>query len=163
MASPGEASKSYRAAKGNGEQTMWQKLTLLAIALVFVGLVAHRVWRSAELPMKTTEAEMPARVGEAEERELHLVPGGKYTRADIEANGRTVPSQKYRGFQARHDYNPRPGDQLCPVTRTKASPDCSWTIGGRAYQFCCPPCIDEFVRLAKQHPDRVFPPETYVK
>jgi hypothetical protein len=140
-----------------------QKLTLMAIAFLFVGLVAHRVWRSADVPAKRAEPEMPARAEEAEEQELHLVPGGKYTRADVEANGRTVPSRKYRGFQARHEYDPRPGDRLCPVTRTKASPLCTWTVGGRVYQFCCPPCIGEFVRLAKQHPDRILPPEDYVK
>jgi hypothetical protein len=106
---------------------------------------------------------MPAQVGEGEERALHLVAGGRYTTADIEANGRTVPSLKYRGFQARHDIAPQPGDRLCPVTHTKANPACTWTVGGRVYQFCCPPCIDEFVRQAKEQPDRLVPPEAYVK
>ena len=142
---------------------MTQKMTLLAIGLSFVGLVAYRVWRSADLPQVRSEASMPALLGEVEERELHLAPAGKYTRADIRANGGTVPSQKYRGFRARHDYNPRPGDRLCPVTRTKASPDCTWTVGGRVYQFCCPPCIDEFVRLAKERPENVQPPDAYVQ
>lgn len=142
---------------------MCRKLTLLAIALVFVGLVAHRVWRTVDLPARQAPREMPAQLEEAEEREVHLVPGGKYTLADIEANGRAVPSQKYRGFRARHDSNPRPGDRLCPVTRTRANPDCTWIVGGQVYQFCCPPCIDEFVRLAKQHPDQALPPEAYVR
>jgi hypothetical protein len=142
---------------------MLPKAILLAIALLFVGLVGHRVWRSAHLSPPRTEAEMPASLAEIEQREVHLSPGGKYTEADIEANGRTVPSHKYRGFQARHDYHPQPGDRLCPVTRTKADPRCTWSVGGQLYQFCCPPCIDEFVRLAKEHPDRVLPPEDYVK
>lgn len=142
---------------------MRQKLTLLAIGLLFAGLVAHRVRRYADLPTKRSETPMPALLGEAEERELHLAPGGKYTRADIETNGETVPSQKYRGFRARHDVNPRTGERLCPVTRTKASSDCTWTVGGRVYQFCCPPCIDEFVRLAKQSPEDIQPPDAYVQ
>lgn len=107
--------------------------------------------------------EMPAAIADAEERALHLVSGGKYTEDDIVANGRTIPSQKYRGFQARHDYDPKPGDLLCPVTRTKANPECQWTIGGETYQFCCPPCIDEFVRQAKENPEDVKPPDAFVK
>lgn len=101
--------------------------------------------------------DMPAPAAAAEERMLHLVAGGKYTEADIEANGRMVPSQKYRGFQARHDFAPKPGDQLCPVTRTKADPTCNWTVGGKVHLFCCPPCIDEFVRLAKAETKSVQP------
>lgn len=85
----------------------------------------------------------------ARERELYLSPGGLYTAADIEANGRQVPSQKFRGFKAAHDFNPKPGDRLCPVTRTKAHPDCAWIIAGQTHHFCCPPCIDEFLAEAK--------------
>ncbi len=108
-------------------------------------------------------AGMPAGAAADEETSLYLVPGGKYTAVDIEVNGRTVPSEKYRGFQARHDYDPRSGDQLCPVSRTKSNPACSWVIGGEVYQFCCPPCIDEFVRLAKTQPEDAMPPEAYVQ
>lgn len=108
-------------------------------------------------------AQMPRKVRDDEERALYLVPGGGYTRADIEANGGTTPSQRFAGFQARHDYAPRPGDRLCPVTRTKANPECAWTVRGRVYEFCCPPCIDEFVRLAKEWPDQIEPPGAYVK
>jgi len=142
---------------------MRRKLTLLAIGLLFVALVAHRVWRSADISAQQTELQMPAPIGEADERELHLTPGGKYGLADIEANGKTIPSQKYRGFQARHDRHPHSGDWLCPVTLTKANPGCTWTIGGQVYQFCCPPCIDEFVRLAKEMPEEVQPPDAYLK
>jgi hypothetical protein len=132
-----------------------QKLTLLAIALSFVALVAYRVWRA--------EPRMPAQVDEAGERMLHLTPGGKYTQADVDANGRMIPSQKYRGFQARHDVNPRSGVAICPITRTKANRECTWIVDGRSYQFCCPPCIDEFVRLAKEQPERILAPGDYVK
>jgi hypothetical protein len=141
---------------------MLRKLTLMAFALLFVALVAHRVRRYAQLPATLAEPGMPAAVGEAEERAIHLEPGGKYTLADIEANGRMIPSQKYRGFRARHDFSPQPGDRLCPVSRTKANSDCTWTVGGFEYQFCCPPCIDEFVLLAKERPEDVQPPDAYV-
>jgi hypothetical protein len=147
----------------NGEHNVSQKLTLLAIAVLFVGLVGHRVWRAADPPTHGTAPQMPPQVEGIEGRELHLAPRGKYTLADIEANGRTVPSQKYRGFQARHDFNPQMGDSVCPITRTKADPRCTWTVGGQTYSFCCPPCIDEFVKLAKEQPGQVRPPREYVK
>lgn len=142
---------------------MKQKLTLLTIGALYIGLVAHRVWRSSDLAAERSVLEMPALLGETQERELHLVPGGKYTLADIENNGRMVPSKKYRRFQARHDFAPLPGDPLCPVTRTKANTECTWTVGGQVYEFCCPPCIDEFVRLAKESPANIQPPDAYVK
>jgi hypothetical protein len=40
---------------------------------------------------------------------------------------------------------------------------CSWIIGGQKYTFCCPPCIDEFVKLAKADPTKILPPEKYRK
>ena len=141
---------------------MWRNLTLAAIAALFVGLVAHRVWRYAQTSASSSSRDMPALVGEAEARKLHLAPAGKYTLADIEANDRQVSSEKYRSFQTRHDFDPQPGDRLCPITRTRANPECRWTIGGREYEFCCPPCIDEFVRLAKERPEEILPPEAYV-
>jgi len=108
-------------------------------------------------------ATMPTAAGESEAQSLHLTAGGQYTDADIVANSRTTPSQKYRDFQARHDLDPQPGDLLCPITRTKANPACTWTVGGQEYQFCCPPCIDEFVRKAKESPDPLPPPREFVK
>jgi hypothetical protein len=137
---------------------MTQKLFLLAMAALFIGLVVHRVRRANSLT-----AGMPPPVAEAQEPELYFTPRGSYTIADIEANGRQSAAQKYRGFQARHDYDPQPGDSLCPVTRTKASATCTWTIAGQSYHFCCPPCIDEFVRLAKDRPDELLPPDAYVR
>lgn len=138
---------------------MRDKVILAGIAILFVGLVANRVRRYATTDLPP----MPPQLGAAEEQELHLVPAGKYSLQDIQSNGNMVPSQKYRGFQAQHDLNPSVGDRLCPITRTKANPNCTWNIGGQTYQFCCPPCIDEFVRLAKQQPDDIQSPECYVK
>ena len=137
---------------------MTHKLFILVAAVAFLGLVAYRVWNAGASP-----PQMPTQLPASEEQELHLSPGGNYTMADIKANGSMVPSQKYRSFQARHDYDPVIGDRLCPVTRTKANDSCTWTVNGHIYQFCCPPCIDEFVRLAKEHPDQLLPPEAYFK
>lgn len=109
------------------------------------------------------EASMPAKVEDEEERRLYLTPGGRYTAADIAANGTVTASQKYSSFRAAHDLKPRPGDKLCPVTFTKANPRCTWVIAGQTYEFCCPPCIDEFVQQAKSEPDSLQPPEAFIK
>ncbi len=106
---------------------------------------------------------MPAKVSNEAERELYLTPGGIYTQSDIEANGNVTASEKFQGFMAAHDMNPKPGDKICPVTFTKANAKCSWIVGGKKYEFCCPPCVDEFVTLAKTNPDEVKAPEEYVK
>jgi YHS domain-containing protein len=106
---------------------------------------------------------MPGKVTDAEEQRLYLEPDGLYTEEDIAANGNRTASEAFVNFKARHDFNPQPGDAICPVTRTKANPECQWIIGGQAYQFCCPPCVDEFVILAKSDPEKIRPPEAYVQ
>jgi YHS domain-containing protein len=58
---------------------------------------------------------------------------------------------------------PKPGDKICPVTMTKANPKCAWVVGGKTYEFCCPPCVDEFVKLAKENPNDVKAPGAYIK
>lgn len=107
--------------------------------------------------------DMPTKVASEDEKELYLTPGGLYTQSDIEANGNMTVSQKFVGFKAAHDLSPKPGDKICPVTLTKANPSCTWIIGGKSYEFCCPPCVDEFVKLAKTNPDDVKQPGDYVK
>lgn len=107
--------------------------------------------------------EMPGKVSNEAERELYLTPGGAYTQADIEANGNVTVSQKFATFMAAHDLHPKIGDKICPITLTKANPKCSWIVGGKTYEFCCPPCVDEFVKLAKSKPEDVKQPEFYVK
>lgn len=97
------------------------------------------------------------------EAEVYLKPGGIYTAADIKANGDTTVSAKYKDLKVSHDLKPVAGDRLCPVTLTKANPDLKWVIGGKIYTFCCPPCVEEFVTLAKTNPDEVKAPETYIK
>ena len=48
------------------------------------------------------------------------------------------------------------------VTLTKANPACTWIVGGKVYEFCCPPCVDEFVTLAKAG-GPIDEPEAYVQ
>lgn len=59
--------------------------------------------------------------------------------------------------------NPADGDRICPVTLTKANPEFTWIIDGKSYQFCCPPCVSEFVKMAKEEPEKLKAPEEYVK
>ena len=142
---------------------MWRRLIIAGVAVLFLGLVGHRIWRYATFEDRSRSLEMPQQVANQDERDLYLSPAGCYTLADIEANGDTLPSQKFRGFKASHDYNPQPGDRLCPVTRTKANRECTWIIGGHIYQFCCPPCITEFVRLSKERPEQIQSPDAYIQ
>lgn len=109
------------------------------------------------------DAAMPAKLGTEEERALFLAPGGKYTEADIKANGNTIPTLKFKGIRAEHDDNPKPGDKICPISKTKANPKFAWVIGAKSYEFCCTPCIEEFVALAKEKPGEVKDPAEYVK
>jgi hypothetical protein len=110
------------------------------------------------------DSAMPAaNLSDAEERALFLTPGGLYTQADIDANGEQIPSIKFRGIQAAHVMNPKPGARVCPITNTLANPKFTWIVNGKAYPFCCPPCVTEFVKLAKTDPKAIRPPESYVK
>lgn len=109
------------------------------------------------------QEEMPAGLPAAEEQALYLTPGGKYTEADIAANGKVTASQKFKGVISSHDMKPKSGDRICPVTLTKANSKFTWVIDGKPYQFCCPPCVDEFVKLAKEQPEEVKIPDTYIK
>ncbi|MEX2171806.1 MAG: hypothetical protein WD851_20975 [Pirellulales bacterium] len=108
---------------------------------------------------------MPTKVADDAELELYLTAGGIYTQADIEANGNVTASQKFNGFMAKHDMHPKPGDKICPVTMTKANPACAWIVAGKTYEFCCPPCVDEFVSWAKnaETAKDILEPEGYVK
>lgn len=108
------------------------------------------------------EIDVPDKVVSDAEEELYLRPGGKYTRADIQANGDVTATVRFAGLRATHDLKPKPGDPICPITLTKADRRFSWVVGGQTYQFCCPPCVDEFVQRAKSHPDEILAPEDYV-
>jgi len=106
---------------------------------------------------------MPATLSGAEEQKLYFTPGEKYTQSDIDANGKLPAGAKFRGLMTKHDMAPMPGDFICPVTLTKANPKVEWQIDGKKYLFCCPPCVDEFVRMAKEEPDSLKAPGDYVQ
>lgn len=102
-------------------------------------------------------------VADPKEAEIYLTPGGLYTEADIKANGSTTVSAKYKNLKISHDIKPKAGDKLCPITLTKANSALTWIIGGKSYEFCCPPCVDEFVLLAKEKPGEIKEPGAYIK
>lgn len=116
-------------------------------------------------PQLHEETVMPGKVSDDAERQLYLTPGGLYTEADIKANGNKTASEKFKGFKAKHDLHPKPGDKICPVTLTLANPACTWIIGGKTYEFCCPPCVDNFLELAKNEKTAkdIQGPEAYVQ
>jgi hypothetical protein len=106
---------------------------------------------------------MPQTVTADAARDLYLTPKGLYTAADVAANGSITAAEKYRGFHSAHDFKPKPGDPICPITQTKANAQCTWIVGGKTYRFCCPPCIDEFMKLARESPEKIKSPEEYIK
>ena len=111
----------------------------------------------------THDTSMPATISTENERSLYLTPGGKYTEADIQANGHAIASKKFKGIMSSHNMSPAPGDRICPVTLTKANPKFTWVINGQSYQFCCPPCVDEYVRIAKEAPEQLKDPDQFIK
>lgn len=98
----------------------------------------------------------------AEQRRIFLSPGGRYTAADIRANGGAAADAPFARVTPAHDHAPRAGDRVCPVSGFRAEPAFAWVVGGETYLFCCQPCVDEFVLLAKEKPDEVRPAARYV-
>ncbi len=139
------------------------KRLVIAVPTVRIGAERYRFAFLSATSDKVDKGDhaMPAKVADEYERTLYLTPGGKYTAADIAANGGVTASQKFKGAKAEHDLKPKAGDPICPVTLTKASPKFTWVIDGKSYLFCCPPCVDEFVTLAKEKPAEIKPPEEY--
>ena len=159
---PGDAPGKTSQFVGTLPRELWGKVVEVTIPTIHIGGERFRVGFTSA-PAGHAAAAMPGKVADADELALYLTPGGKYTAADIAANGGAVASAKFRGVPATHDLKPRPGDPICPVTLTKANPAFTWVVGGQKYQFCCPPCVDEFVRLAKDKPDEIKPPDAYRK
>lgn len=112
-------------------------------------------------PPLGAEAFREAFVGE--QRRIFLSPGGRYTAADIRANGGTTADAPFARVTPVHDHAPKAGDRVCPVSGFRAEPAFAWVVGGETYLFCCQPCVDEFVLLAKERPDEVGPAEKYVR
>ncbi len=158
---PGDAPGRTSQFLGKLPRDLWGKKVEVTIPTIRIGEERFRLgFKSAEDAHAET---MPSELGDEDERKLYLSPGGLYTEADITANGGMTASEKFRGRKPAHDLKPTAGDKICPITLTKANPQFSWTIGGKVYEFCCPPCVDEFVKLAKEKPQEVKDPETYRK
>jgi YHS domain-containing protein len=146
------AAKHRRDENAGSQRTADVLLVVAMVAIVALYIASRR----------SAESRMPDKVVDSTEEELYLTADGLYTMADIVANGNQTASQKFKSFRAKHDFDPKPGDAICPITRTKANPACSWIIGGNEYYFCCPPCIDEFLMIAKSDDPTVQPPSYYV-
>ncbi len=97
-----------------------------------------------------------------EQRRIFLSPGGKYLDSDIRDNGGLSADAKFAAAAPTHDHAPKPGNRVCPVSGFKAEATITWVVGGEKYVFCCQPCIDEFVLLAKEKPHEVQPAARYV-
>ena len=112
------------------------------------------------LPLSTPNSE---RDGDAirADAALYTTPGGRYTAKDISTNGQQPAARKFSGERPRHDDRPAVGERVCPVSRERADARFTWVVGGKEYQFCCPPCIDEFLITAKERPDEIRDPEFY--
>ena len=163
---PGDAKGKTSQFTGRVPAELIGKHVIAKFAAVRIGKERYRIafesgaHGDAE-PHREDHTAMPAKVPASDEEKLYLTPGGLYTEADIRANGRVVASEKFKGRKANHDLKPKAGDAICPITLTLANPQFSWVIGGKTYEFCCPPCVDEFVALAKEKPGDVKPPEFY--
>lgn len=114
-------------------------------------------------PEASPHDSMPAKLADAEAEKLFSTAGGLYSEADIRANGTKPPAEKFKGIKSKHDLEAKPGDKICPISETLANPQFTWVIGGKTYEFCCTPCIEEFVTEAKEKPQNVKPPEAYRK
>ena len=114
-------------------------------------------------PEPTAHEAMPAKRTDSAAQKLFDTPGGLYTKADITANGPKLPDEKYKGIKSKHDADAKPGDKICPISETLANPQFTWVIGGKTYEFCCVPCVEEFVSAAKEKPEGIKPPDAYRK
>ena len=94
---------------------------------------------------------------------LSTTPGGIYTAEDIKANKNVTPNEKYKGRNFHDGAKAKVGDFICPHTKEKANPECVWTIQGQSYQFCCTPCIGQFLKLAHNDWTKVKDAKEYVK
>lgn len=135
----------------------------LSVTIPNIVIAGERFRMGFESTIAEHDEVMPDKVTEEAERQLYLSPSGLYTAADIQANGGTTATAKFKGMMSTHNNNPQSGDKICPISLTKANPQFTWIVGGKSYEFCCPPCVDEFVKLAKTSPDEIKAPESYVK
>lgn len=158
----GDAKEKTSRFQGTLPEPLWGQRVEVTIPNIRIQGERFRLGFPSVSAAHTADA-MPPTLGDDESRKLFLTPGGKYTAADIVANGNQTGNQKFRGFVPTHDLKPKVGDKICPVTLTKANPKCSWIVDGKTYEFCCPPCVEEFVKLAKEQPTEIKEPAEYVK
>ncbi len=137
------------------------KAVSVSIPNLRVGAKRFRVgFRS---PEPADHEAMPAKRTDAAARTVFGSPGGLYTAADIQANGPKLPDEKYKGIKSKHDAEAKAGDKICPISETLANPQFTWVVGGKTYEFCCVPCVEEFVSAAKEKPEGIKPPDAYRK
>ncbi|MDX1930805.1 MAG: hypothetical protein SFV81_30050 [Pirellulaceae bacterium] len=117
-----------------------------------IGDERFRVGFSTAAQANTHETSMPAGVPTGAEQNLYLTPGGKYTLADIQANGNMVASKKFKGQMSAHDMNPQKGDRICPVTLTKANPKFTWIINASPTNSVAHPASMNSCASPKNHP-----------
>jgi hypothetical protein len=161
MPQPGDAPGQTSQFVGQLPQDLWGRK--MDVTVPSIRIAGERFRFGFQSAAESDEIAMPDKIEEEEERKLYLTPAGKYTAEDIKVNGNATASQKFKGQMASHDLKPKAGDKICPITLTKANPKFSWIVGGKRYEFCCPPCVDEFVRAAKEQPEEIKEPEAYVK
>lgn len=159
---PGDAEGKTSQFVGRLPQELWSRKVEVTIPSLRIEAERFRVGFT-NASVAHAEEGMPAKVSDEEERKLYLTPGGKYTAADIRANGNQTASKKFQGLKSSHNVKTGPGDKICPISETKANPQFIWIVGGKAYEFCCPPCVDEFVKMAKEKPGEIKEPEEYRK
>ena len=126
---------------------------------------ARQALRATEAALDKADAGSPSLAPgtDTAAQKLFGTPGGIYTAADIKANGPKTPEEKYRGIKSSHNTDAKAGDKICPISETLANPQFTWVVGGKTYEFCCVPCIEEFVSAAKEKPESIQPPDSYRK
>jgi len=146
---------------GHLPRAVWGKPVEVSIPTIRIRGERFRLGFKSQSNAEHVDLAMPAKLADEAENKVFLTPGGKYTAADIAANGKAVASVKFKGIRPLHNASPKSGDKLCPISMTKANQKFTWIVGGKAYEFCCLPCVEEFVVLAKEKPGEIQEPEFY--
>ena len=76
--------------------------------------------------------------------------------------GNVTASQKFKGMKSTHA-DAVAGEKVCPIFGTRPNAKFTWVVNGKPYEFCCPPCVDEFVKAAKESPASIKEPGDYLK
>jgi len=160
---PGDAEGKTSQFVGTLPESLRGRRVEIIVPSIRIEGTRYRIPPFSNAATSSAEEEMPVKIEDEEERRLYLTAAGKYTDEDIKANGRSTASIKFKGMKSEHDDDPKRGDKLCPISKSKASAKFTWIVDGKPYEFCCPPCVDEFVKRAKETPAAIKPPGDYVK